>query len=94
MNAAATGLFHALGAYQGPVAEPWVRLLDQLRIYQDTAFGRTHDFAGIRSEADFRERVPVMDGDDYAPWIARAAPASRIRAHFRQRLGRQVDPDH
>ena len=73
MNAAATGLFHALGAYQGPVAEPWVRLSDQLRAYQDTAFGRAHDFAGIRSEADFRERVPVMDGDDYAPWIARAA---------------------
>lgn len=73
MNSAAARLFQALGASRDPVAEAWTRLSAQLRAYQDTAFGRAHDFAGIGSEADFRERVPVMDGDDYAPWIARAA---------------------
>ena len=34
-----------------------------------TAFGRDHDFAGIRSHADFRERVPIRDYEGLKPYI-------------------------
>lgn len=73
MNPAAVSLLQELGNHHGTAQAPWSRLLEQLRAHQDTTFGRAHDFAGIRSEADFRERVPVMDGDAFAPWIAQAA---------------------
>lgn len=73
MNAAAVNLLRELGHHHGTAQAPWSRLLEQLRAYQDTTFGRAHDFAGIRNEADFREHVPVMDGDAFAPWISQAA---------------------
>ena len=37
----------------------------------DSAYGRAHGFEKIRSYEQFRERVPVVDYDDVAPWIAR-----------------------
>lgn len=37
-----------------------------------TAFGRTHDFARIRSVADFQARVPLRRYADLDPWFARA----------------------
>lgn len=37
----------------------------------DTAYGRAHGFGEIRSYAEFRECVPIVDYDDIEPWIAR-----------------------
>ena len=36
-----------------------------------SAFGRAHDFAGIGSHEEFRERVPLADYEDLEPWIVR-----------------------
>lgn len=38
---------------------------------RDTAFGREHDFASIRSYEDFRKRVPVRDYEAFRPYIDR-----------------------
>lgn len=37
----------------------------------DSAYGRAHGFEKIRSYEQFRERVPIVDYDDLASWIAR-----------------------
>ncbi len=37
----------------------------------DSAYGRAHGCQKIRSYEQFRERVPIVDYDDLAPWIAR-----------------------
>ena len=37
----------------------------------ESVYGRAHGFGKIRGPAEFRERVPVVDYDDLAPWIAR-----------------------
>ena len=37
----------------------------------DCAFGRAHNFGAIRGTKEFRKRVPVMNGDELAPWVAR-----------------------
>ena len=37
----------------------------------DSAYGRAHGFGGIRSYAEFGERVPIVDYDGLAPWVAR-----------------------
>jgi hypothetical protein len=48
------------------------RVLDQIvRRAEHTAFGRAHDFAGIRSYRDFAERVSVGDYDTFSPFIER-----------------------
>ena len=44
------------------------RLLDAGR---DTAYGRAHDFASIRTPDEYAARVPLVDFDALAPWIAR-----------------------
>ncbi len=50
------------------------RLLHQyLRRNADTAFGKRHGFASIRSVAEYQERVPLSDYDGHAPWFDRAA---------------------
>jgi hypothetical protein len=36
-----------------------------VRFARDTRFGHDHDFADIRSVADYQERVPVRDYDDF-----------------------------
>ncbi|QTN32282.1 GH3 auxin-responsive promoter family protein [Akkermansiaceae bacterium] len=36
-------------------------------------FGKAHGFGEIRTEADFRERVPERNYEDYGNWIARVA---------------------
>ena len=36
-------------------------LLRLVRFAKDTRFGRDHDFAGIRTVADYQERVPLRD---------------------------------
>ncbi len=44
-----------------------------LQANADTAFGRAHGFASIRSAGEFRERVPLITGEDLAPWVERIA---------------------
>lgn len=34
-----------------------------------TRFGREHDFAGIRTESDYRARVPIQDYDSLRPYV-------------------------
>jgi len=46
-------------------------LLAKLRRHADSAFGRDHGFAEIRSVADFRRRVPVTDYAYYRPYVER-----------------------
>ncbi|MCA1979056.1 MAG: GH3 auxin-responsive promoter family protein, partial [Thiobacillus sp.] len=41
-----------------------------IALHRDSGFGRAHDYASIRSAADFRARVTVQHYDDLAPWIA------------------------
>ncbi len=48
-------------------------LLQYLRRNIDTAFGKQHGFATIRSVAEYQERVPLSDYDGHAPWFDRAA---------------------
>ena len=38
---------------------------------RNTQFGADHDFSGIRSYSDFRERVPVRDYEDLSPYITK-----------------------
>ncbi|MBI5507242.1 MAG: GH3 auxin-responsive promoter family protein [Deltaproteobacteria bacterium] len=54
----------------GTQARLLARLVDRNR---DTAYGRAHAFARIRSVADFQARVPVVAHRDLVPWIERAA---------------------
>jgi GH3 auxin-responsive promoter len=37
----------------------------------ESAYGRAHGFGKVRSYAEFRERVPIVDYDGLDPWIAR-----------------------
>lgn len=61
-------------ARMDPVATQTRTLLDLVARAKDTRFGRDHDFAGVRSVADFQARVPVRQFDDFwadywkAPW--------------------------
>lgn len=42
-----------------------------LRANTATAFGRSHGFATIRTAEEYRERVPLADWEDLAPWVDR-----------------------
>ena len=44
-------------------------MLADLERYRDTAFGKAHGFESIRTEADFRERVPARNYEEYRSWI-------------------------
>ena len=77
MNPAAKALLAALDALPERVGSPWERLLADIGRYRDTEFGKAHDFASIRSEKDFRERVPVSDYDECSSWITRVAEGER-----------------
>ncbi|MFJ4853229.1 GH3 auxin-responsive promoter family protein [Streptomyces sp. NPDC088730] len=48
-------------------------LEDLVRFNADTAFGKAHGFAGIRTLGDFRKAVPLQDYTAHEPWIERAA---------------------
>ena len=36
---------------------------------RDTAFGRDHDFSGIRTYEDFKSRVPIRDYEELKPYV-------------------------
>ena len=42
-----------------------------------TAFGRAHDFSKIRTEEDYRRRVPVREYEDFRPLIKRIMAGER-----------------
>jgi len=64
-----------------------ILLRDYLTSNADTAFGRQHGFANIRGFADYAERVPARNYDDFEPWIARiAAGEDRVLSADRVRL--------
>ena len=44
---------------------------DLVRTARDTAYGRDHDFAGIKTYADFKARVPVGDYEFFRPYADR-----------------------
>ncbi len=46
-------------------------LLQMVSAAADTAFGRAHGFASIRTRADFQARVPIGTWDDFEPYIDR-----------------------
>lgn len=46
-------------------------LRDYLAANADTAFGREHGFAEIRTPDQFARRVPIRDYDEFRPWIDR-----------------------
>jgi hypothetical protein len=46
-------------------------LLDLIRYQADTAFGRDHRFADVRTAEDFRRRIPVAGYDHVEPYLAR-----------------------
>ncbi len=48
------------------------RLLTRLlAANRDTAFGRAHHFAAMRSVDDYRQGVPIADYEAYRPWVDR-----------------------
>jgi hypothetical protein len=52
-------------------------LLGYLRENAGTAFGRAHRFAGLRSVAEYQDRVPLARWDDVAPWVDRIVAGER-----------------
>jgi hypothetical protein len=44
-----------------------------LRASADTAFGRAHGLADVRTPEQFARRVPPRDYDELRPWVERAA---------------------
>jgi hypothetical protein len=77
--------------FRASLASPEITQEAILRRYlgenAQTAFGRAHRFASIRSVAEYMDRVPLSGAADYAPWVDRIAagePAvltrSRVRA--------------
>ncbi len=59
-------------ALADPAAAQAAVLARLVRRAADTDFGVRHDFAGIRSAADFQARVPLRTYLDYRAWIDRA----------------------
>jgi hypothetical protein len=59
------GLNRALAASQQAL------LLRMVGGAADTAFGRAHGFAGIKTRRDYQARIPIGAWDDFAPYIDR-----------------------
>ena len=53
------------------VANQQTILRDLVATARDTAFGRDHDFAAIRTYADFKARVPLGDYEAFRPYADR-----------------------
>lgn len=67
-----------------------------------SAYGRAHGFGKIRTYAQFREQVPMIEYDDVQPWIARvmrgeqgvltSAPVTRLVPTSGSTAGRNLIP--
>lgn len=53
-------------------------LLRTLSRNADTVFARLHDFARIKTEADYRARVPVRDYEGFRPFVNRIIAGERF----------------
>src|SRR5260370_7751723 len=53
-------------------------LLELLRRNAATIFGRQYGFASIRTEADYRHRVPIRDYEAFRPYINRMTGAESM----------------
>jgi hypothetical protein len=73
MNRQAAALLASLEPWSAAPGDGWTRLRGLLEKHADSAFGRHHGFAAIRSPEDFREAVPPMDYEAHRSWIERAA---------------------
>lgn len=60
-------------ALADPEAAQRTLLQRYLRANAATAFGRARGFSQIRTAEEYRERVPLADWDDLAPWVDRIA---------------------
>jgi hypothetical protein len=67
------GYFRFREALGSPERAQRSLLEDYLKTNADTAFGRAHGFASIRSAEEYRERVPLTKGEELAPWVDRIA---------------------
>ena len=67
------GYLHFRRALSAPEASQRALLDRYLRANATTAFGRAHRLATIRTAEEYRERVPLTDWEDLAPWIDRIA---------------------
>src|SRR4051812_39173283 len=47
------------------------KLLEVVQRNRDTVYGREHDFAGVRTVADFQRRVPIQGYEALGPYIER-----------------------
>jgi GH3 auxin-responsive promoter len=62
-------------------------LLQTLRKNQLSEFGRLHRFSSIRTVAEYRQRVPLREYDDYCPYVDRIAHgAPQVLTEERVRL--------
>ncbi|HYO91620.1 MAG TPA: GH3 auxin-responsive promoter family protein, partial [Pyrinomonadaceae bacterium] len=64
-------------ATHAPRAVQQAFLLRTLRNNALTAFGSLHNFAGIRTESDYRRRVPVRDYEGFRPFVNRMMAGER-----------------
>ena len=58
-------------ATRSPAEAQHQKLMEMIHRNRDTVFGRSHQFASIRTIADYQERVPIHGYDDLAPLIER-----------------------
>ena len=68
---------HRFGRFRAALARPHIAQATLLRkalaAAARTEYGRHHGITGRESYREFRERVPIVDYDDLAPWIERQA---------------------
>lgn len=89
-------------ALRRPAAAQERRLLRYLSDNRETAFGRAHDFAGIRSVDEYRARVPMSTYADLEPFISEvqrgrdgvltATPVERLVPSGGSTAGRKLIP--
>lgn len=61
-------------------------LFEQLHRERDTAYGRDHHFAAIRTLADFRRHIPIQSYADLEPYITRVQQGETEALFHRQRV--------
>lgn len=73
-----TGPAHRFArAADDPGAAQAARLTDILGRNADTVYGEIHDFAGIRTPEDYRQRVPIMTPEALQRWVGRTMEGER-----------------
>jgi hypothetical protein len=73
-------------AVRDPRATQHGVLFEQLGRERESAFGREHRFADIRSVGDFRRQVPIQSYEDLEPYIQRVQQGDTQALFHRQRV--------